>query len=481
MFLHGLGPKTADVQVCWRADLDLESNDRAIDMLAICPPAIGECLPVPIGFLKRWLSGAIPSVSAVADIEGVSEEEKEVRTEKLEDMVRTVVRWRGRDEAQLISSAREVRPGDVIVIPASLGGWDVLGDLPSRGTTLPVLDWGERAHAIARAKAVLRIHPGVISQWPDFPSKKALLDLADSANALFEEDPDVFLVALRGVLVTVVEDETAPGWLNLIVRSLIGEPRLKRGVFLYPSGKGVLIRGTRRLPLNIEESDSFTDEDDSSASGTVMVSLKSHLEGAEKFARRFATVCRLPSDLVEAIASAALLHDLGKADPRFQSLLRGGTPWASAGAELLAKSGDVPQGRSAYLRACKMAGYPVGGRHELLSARLVESAPELFPENTDLRELVLHLVASHHGYCRPFAPVVTEGRPVNVKFWFKGSELSAESCTELERICSGVSERFWRLTRRYGWWGLAWLEAIVRLSDHRRSEAEEIQKENNNG
>ncbi len=71
-------------------------------------------------------------------------------------------------------------------------------------------------------------------------------------------------------------------------------------------------------------------------------------------------------------------------------------------------------------------------------------------------ELVRHLVASHHGCARPFFPVP------------EGSSLA----DPVVRLDGGVAERFWALTRRYGWYGLAYLEAILRLADHRQSESE---------
>ena len=92
--------------------------------------------------------------------------------------------------------------------------------------------------------------------------------------------------------------------------------------------------------------------------------------------------------------------------------------------------------------------------------------------------MVLHLVASHHGHCRPFAPVVIDEKPAIVKFMLHESEPAAQSNTGLERLDSSVSNRFWRLTRRYGWWGLALFEAVLRLADHRLSEAEERQRGN---
>ena len=133
----------------------------------------------------------------------------------------------------------------------------------------------------------------------------------------------------------------------------------------------------------------------------------------------------------------------------------------------------MPKTRAARRRARESAEYPAGGRHELLSVRLAESVPAILPPDENLRDLVLHLVASHHGYCRPFAPVVIDTEAPHVAFDVRDHHLRWVGPTGLERLDSGIAERYWRLTRRYGWWGLAWLEALLRLADWRRSEWEE--------
>ena len=88
------------------------------------------------------------------------------------------------------------------------------------------------------------------------------------------------------------------------------------------------------------------------------------------------------------------------------------------------------------------------------------------------RELILHLIGSHHGRCRPFAPVVEDNQPETVEYRHNGAVLQTSSATALERLDSGAAERFWKLVRRYGWWGLPWLEAMARLADWHVSELE---------
>lgn len=466
VFLHGPGARTADVQVCWRADIDLElAGETWKDVLSLCPPSSPECLPVPIGLLRRWLAGNDDARADVSDVEGeITTEEESAST-----MKRKVVRWRGVEETAVLDDPDSLRPGDVVVIPASHGGWEALGDLARQADGQPVLDWGDRSHAQARAKVLLRLHPAVMAHWPRSAAASNLRDLARTAKVYFEEDPDGLTADLRTALAGLSQDMATPEWLKEVAAHLARDKAL---ISLHPAG-GLIVRGRKRLPREKEEEvDLFSDETDAAASGTVRQSLHEHSKGVDELARRFAAGCGLPQTLVDAVEFAAKAHDLGKSDPRFQSWLRGGVPFGQGGT-LLAKSSDMPQSRAESAKARKRSGYPEGGRHELLSVRLLESVPDALPQDEVVRELVLHLIESHHGHCRPFAPVVFDETAPKVVIEWNGRKLEHFGPTDMERLDSGVTERFWRLTRRYGWWGLAWLEAILRLADHRRSEWEE--------
>ena len=131
-------------------------------------------------------------------------------------------------------------------------------------------------------------------------------------------------------------------------------------------------------------------------------------------------------------------HDIGKNDPRFQRMLgvATGVP--------LAKSGH----RSLVARnqALKFCGLPKGWRHELNSAALLP------PETSNL---IRYLVATHHGYARTVLPYVA-----HKDLWDK---LNGEYWGDMTKS----------LNEQYGIWGLAYKEALVRLSDWVQSKKEQ--------
>ena len=485
-FLHGPRDGAPDVLVCWRADIDLASvaaQDEAIESLTLCPPCSSETLPVPIGVFKRWLAGI--GVNDLGDVEGVGSADDGADVPGGTLPSRQVIRWRGNrtDAEDITADPNAIRSGDVVVIPCSHPGDPRdLGDLPQEASDRASLDVGDAAHRIARAKSILRLHPALVETWPDsLAAKTTAHSLLDGLAQKYDDDPHQVIETVSQILAELQKDEPPArlAWLPHAAKELAAEFRtvvqLRRECRIVGS-HSLVLAGRQRVDKLVPEATLFSDEDDAAASGISHkdgkpVPLRTHLPGVECFARRHAQACGLPEDLTEAIARAGLLHDLGKADPRFQAMLRGGSAWFAG--EPLAKSAGMPKTRAARKSARAASGYPQSARHELLSVRLAEAAPALLPDG-ELRDLVLHLVASHHGHCRPFAPVVIDDSPAPAEYTLWGHRMQWAGPTGLERLDSGIAERYWRLTRRYGWWGLAWLEALLRLADWRRSEWEEM-------
>jgi len=477
IFLRGADRSSPEVQVCWRGDLRWDPDKAAqhaseveaewIDRASYCPPSSVECLPVPLALMRQWLEGR--SLGPLTDVEGGAPETDSEEAEP----VRAILCWRGPEDSRLVRDPRQIRPGDTVVIPAQFQGWEALGHIPrvdSEG--LQASDMGDRAHLSSRAKPVLRIYPEWLATFEESEARTGLeAFLKDPGVA---DKPAELLVLLR----ELAGQEGAPPWLEPVLASLESQPRLEigaRGQEVSAEESWLVLWGRKRDGNWLPRSITFSGEDHTS-SATVGIALAEHLRGVEAWARRFAEGVGLPEGLVRDLALAGRIHDLGKADPRFQALLHGGNPWmAFTAGPLLAKSGAMPQGYKEWCRAREQSGYPEGARHELLSVRLAENSPSLLGEAND-PALVLHLVASHHGWCRPLAPVVWDLDPEEVVVELDGEEMWASSATGLERLDSGIAERFWQLIRRYGWWRLAWLEALLRLADHRRSEWEQTNR-----
>jgi CRISPR-associated endonuclease/helicase Cas3 len=226
------------------------------------------------------------------------------------------------------------------------------------------------------------------------------------------------------------------------------------------------------------------------------VTLSSHCKAVGELARRFACAIGLPEYLVHSLELAGLLHDLGKLDPRFQAWLCGGDELeAMREAEPLAKSKGTLQSPAQVKRARRLAGYPDGARHEALSVALAGSSLEVWAQGSSARrELVQFLIGTHHGWGRPFWPVVHDNDSPTVchvlgpKTSWPGAPppenqrvasqnggvlLCSRASPGLERLDSGWTESFWRMVRSYGPWGLALLETVFILADHQRSRQEQ--------
>jgi CRISPR-associated endonuclease/helicase Cas3 len=180
-------------------------------------------------------------------------------------------------------------------------------------------------------------------------------------------------------------------------------------------------------------------DDEGSRTSRRSLLLDEHLRRTEFWAQRIAERLGLP-EWQRALARAGRWHDLGKRRRVWQRSIK------NFREPLLAKGA---------MRPSELAYY----RHELGSLFDAQSEAGFDELTADERDLALHAIAAHHGRARPHFPSREAYDP--------------ERGEAIAPVVREVPLRFDRLQQKYGRWGLAWVESLLRAADILASEDED--------
>ena len=168
--------------------------------------------------------------------------------------------------------------------------------------------------------------------------------------------------------------------------------------------------------------------------------LGDHLKDVKEKAQDIVSSCsNIPESVKKAVVTAAEYHDIGKENEVWQTSMH-----VKVDKRPLAKTNSQ-----------KMPLNMGGFRHELCSTYMLEKKHA----NTPLEEsdLVLHLVATHHGWARPcFKPNAANNKAMGLD--------------DDDQMLVRVAERHANLQKRFGALGLAWLEGLLRGADWNASD-----------
>ena len=349
--------------------------------------------------------------------------------------------------------AQQLGPGDVLVLPASIRAafrgvlieenlserhplGDVSGELPAGGGKV-------RQIVLLRASA-----PG------DDPTDEEILltGIAQAVEQLRDEaqEKDVEAEYSRGeITYQSLRDHLGsaartrwdrffhepPGWADAHAVPAVELPTSpdENGEFPWTA-----VIWKRVENVDTEELQGFTP-------GGARVTLEAHQRDVGERADLLADRLGLPEEFRLALKQAGELHDEGKSEPRFQRRLgrRGHDP-------LIAKSGSTEQ---LTLRGRLGSSLPSGWRHEQFSVVL---AYEHVP--IERRDLTLRLIGTSHGRGRHGFPHASD-------------ELLSGAAERHQEIARDLfddgnwDELMLSTTRRYGPWGCALLEAVLRAAD----------------
>jgi CRISPR-associated endonuclease/helicase Cas3 len=481
LFLHGPDRSPASVHVVWRTDIAEEEltraeRDRLTGLINLVPPRAAEAIEVPLWAARAWLCRSHERLLALSDAAERAPDSDD------RERGRRAFRYAGADDARTGPLlAAEVSPGDLIIVPADYGGCDEWGWNPE--TEQPVYDVAEAAAWPYRAhRFVVRVTAELIGQEllnerdasPLPALDRVRSDLSSVLAANREQQPD-------SLLDVVLALPWLPRRLRESLNSLQDRKRRLERVFdVYGYSEDEQPRGVVFLaPFGVKEvgevediSLPTTEIDELGSTPGYAQLLDDHSIEVEQWADKFTACAGLGEAVAADLRLAAYLHDAGKVDSRFQAYLSGGDPFGWDEQRVLAKSGRQSLSRNAWQRA----DLPPSWRHEALSVRLARLHPR-FSEATD-PALVLWLIGVHHGFGRPLFPHTDPwdertrtDLPRALGVDWQVDPGSGPQSLAFEFDGCDWAQLFERLKGRYGIWGLARLEAFVRLADHRASEA----------
>ncbi|MCY3872687.1 MAG: type I-U CRISPR-associated helicase/endonuclease Cas3 [Rhodobacteraceae bacterium] len=408
-YFSGLAGPRYHVSVIWRAHVPEEGGrlwPRAADR---------ESIPVPIGEVREALKNDEETFRIAGD--GATIER--------------------------ISGAGAIRPHDCVVLRSDRGLMDAFGWNPEASD--PVMD-------VSLTGQGLPLDPDAIKRLCGVDGLSRQIDVATGqmrdGDEPSQDDRDD---AASGVLESLRTAAGAAGWETAewmeFIESLT--PNVIESRF-----------EVSRLQVRRPVAEALLNAFDEHSIAAEALDLDAHCRAVAERARAIARCIGLPHDLCDTVERAGQLHDIGKSDRRFQRWL---DPDGIADAPV-AKS-NTP--RHLWEARRSDSGWPRGGRHEALSARLVLAqtvSEQGLSGHDELRDLLIHLIISHHGRGRPLVGPVQDECILTLTCELEGATVAIPA--NLEQIDWDQPRRFWCLNQRFGQWGLALLEAAVIRADH---------------
>jgi CRISPR-associated endonuclease/helicase Cas3 len=408
-YLHGLIPEPPDIYVAWREEVE--------HLLDATPETITEWLDTHPILAREQVRGSLSNVVGELRKIGRREEqailipqnEEEVQVIELSDF--------NNDERSL----RDLYRNALILLRPATGGLNRQGMLDG--------DVEDAVKDVADEPTP-----------PDFePRRLRVLIERDGGDWTFQS------------LATDSES------VSISARNLYRALQQIRGRFPGAYAKGTVVLATEEQgsPVNaimslVHRQSTETVMD--SAAAPVSQDLSEHLQWTAEEAQSITSRLGLPPEIASAVVLAAQVHDLGKNREGWQRAI--GNPPNGDDWKPWAKSDGRRYDRSA------VGKY----RHEFGSLREASDHPQINDHSE--RDLILHLVACHHGWARPHYE--------QPDHWDIADDVLDE---ENQEIANEAMRRVARVQRTYGHWYLAWLESLIRCSDYAASRRLEVEHE----